>query len=181
MKRRISGWIMIVGFVFFYSCSNSAKNENISASGENKIVQKDDGTISLKVEKAECYHDMDNPATNTAEWNVVVSKTGRYNVWLSSATKDTTDLEYDHSVMLSVLDNRIEALPEVDRVIQNSNDVTFPYFRADSYMGELFIQDTGIYNIQVISEKIVPENKDKGKSKDPDSKLISVLFTPATQ
>jgi hypothetical protein len=176
MKRKILVWIMVVGIVFFYSCNNSGgTNENTSVSDENKIVQKDDGTISLKVEKAECYHDMENPATNTAEWNVVVSKTGRYDVWLSSATKDTTDLEYNHSVMLSVLDNRIEALPEVDRVIQNSNDVALPYFRADSFMGSLFIQDTGLYNIQIISEKIVPESKP-----NQNSKLISVFFTPVT-
>jgi len=181
MKRRVLGWILIVGFVFLYSCNNITINKDSEASDKNKIVQKDDGTISLNVEKAECYHDEENPSTNTAEWNVVVSKTGRYNVWLSSATKDTTDLEYDHSVMLSVLDNRIEALPEVDRVIQNSNDVTFPYFRADSYMGELFIQDTGIFNIQVISEKIVPESKESGLSDDPGSKLISVFFTPAVR
>ena len=100
---------------------------------------------------------MVNPSSNTAEWNVVVSKSGRFNVWLSSATKDTTDLKYKNSVMLSILDNRFEALPECDKIIQNSIDVSYPYFRADSFMGSLYIQDTGVYNVQVISEKIVPD------------------------
>ena len=30
----------------------------------------------------------------------VVSKSGRYDVWLSSATIDTTDLKYKNSVLL---------------------------------------------------------------------------------
>ena len=120
-------------------------------------MQQEDGTISLKVEKADCYQDEVNPATNTAEWNVVVSKSGRFDVWLSSATKDTTSLNYQNSVLLSILDKRIEAHPEVDKVIHNSSDVSYPYFRADSFLGSLYIQDTGLYNVQIISEKIVPE------------------------
>jgi hypothetical protein len=67
---------------------------------QNKILQQEDGTISLKVDKADCYQDKVNPSSNTAEWNVRVSKSGRFNVWLSSATKDTTDLKYDNSVKL---------------------------------------------------------------------------------
>lgn len=165
--------IMLIVMVFFISCSSGTEN-NKSANTviENKILQKSDGTISLNVEKAELYHDMENPATNTAEWNVLVSKSGRFKVWLSSETKDTTNLQYENSVMLSVLDNRIEGVPEVDRVIKNTNG-KFP-FLADSFMGELFIQDTGLYHIQVISEKIVPENY----SIEDNSRLISVILTP---
>lgn len=173
MKRKIYVLLVLTGIAFFSSCNNSGTSKE-SGSLDNKIVQKDDGTISLKVEKAECYADMENPSSNTAEWNVVVSKTGRFNVWLSSATKDTTDLQYKHSVMLNVLDNRIEGLPEVDRVVSNSNDVTYPYFRADSFLGSLFIPDTGLYNIQVISEKIIPDNL----TVTDESKLIAVMLTP---
>ena len=60
--------------------------------------------------------------------------------------------------MLSILDNRIEALPACDKIVHNSSDVSYPYFRADSFMGSLYIQDTGLYNVQIISEKIIPEN-----------------------
>jgi len=149
---------------------------------QNKILQQEDGTISLKVDKADCYQDMVNPSSNTAEWNVVVSKSGRFNVWLSSATKDTTDLKYDNSVMLSILDNRIEARPACDKIIHNSIDVTYPYFRADSFIGSLYIQDTGLYNIQIISEKIVPKEIMKGElSGSANSKLLSVFLTPITR
>ena len=105
-----------MGLALFVSCNNEVRSdENRNIVAENKILQQKDGTISLKIDKAECYHDMVNPSSNTAEWNVVVSKSGRYNVWLSSATKDTTDLKYKNSVLLSIRDNRFETLPIVNR------------------------------------------------------------------
>lgn len=171
-----------MGIIFFYSCKNAGEqNEVKNKIVQNKILQQKDGTISLKVDKADCYHDVINPSSNTAEWSVVVSKSGRFNVWLSSATKDTTDLKYNNSVRLSILDNRIEARPACDKIIHNSTDVTYPYFRADSFLGSLYIQDTGLYNIQIISEKIIPKGIKKGESSGSDnSKLLSVFLTPIT-
>jgi hypothetical protein len=180
MGRKIFGLVILCGVVFYCSCNNigeqkEPKNEKI----QNRILQQEDGTISLKVDKADCYQDIVNPSSNTAEWNVVVSKSGRFNVWLSSATKDTTDLQYSNSVRLNILDNRLEARPACDKIIHNSADVKYPYFRADSFMGSLYIQDTGLYNIQVISDKIVKVDKRKGESSDSEnSKLLSVFLTP---
>lgn len=147
---------------------------------ENKIVQQEDGIISLKIDKAACYHDMINPASNTAEWDVVVLKSGRFNVWLSSATKDTTILRYKNSVRLNIKDYRLETLPLCDRIYQNSDDVSVPYYRADSFMGSLYLKDTGLYDIQLISEKIVPRDYKAAESSDEDqTKLLSVLLVPA--
>lgn len=180
MRTKLSAWILMIGFTLFYSCNYSYISENDKNVGsENNILQQEDGTISLKVDKAECYHDMKNPSSNTAEWNVVISKSGRFNVWLSSATKDTVNLQYANSVMLSILDNRLETQPLCDKIFQNSSDVTYPYFRADSFMGSLFIQDTGLFNIQVISDKIVPQRSKGGESSVSEiTKLLSVFFTP---
>lgn len=175
--------MILSGIAMFCSCNNpSNTTEDRKTSSENKILQQEDGTISLKVDKADCYQDKINPASNTAEWSIVVSKSGRFDVWLSSATKDTTNLQYKNSVMLSIQDNRLEAHPGCDKIFQNSSDVSYPYFRADSFMGSLYIQDTGLYNIQVISEKIVPQNsKTNGSSDAENSKLISVFLTPITR
>jgi hypothetical protein len=183
MRRKFFVWMMLIGVVLFYSCSNSVKStKDKTTRAENKILQQKDGTISLKVDKADCYHDMVNPSSNTAEWSVVVSKSGRFNVWLSSATKDTTHLQYQNSVMVSIQDNRLEARPACDSIILNSSDVTYPYYRADSFMGSLFIQDTGLYNIQVISDKIIPKDYNKdGSSVANSTKLLSVFLTPATR
>jgi hypothetical protein len=183
MKRILFTCSAIILVTMFSSCGNTSKTTDYTAqAGENSILQEKDGTISLKVEKAALYHDEVNPASNTAEWSVVVSKSGRFNVWLSSATKDTTDLRYKNSVMLSIRENRIEKHPECDKIVQNSTDVSYPYFRADSFMGSLYIQDTGLYNIQVISEKILPKDYNSTAAKAEDnSKLISVFLTPVTR
>jgi hypothetical protein len=183
MVRKICGLIILILCVFLYSCSDAGiKKDTKNKIVKNKILQQKDGTISLKVDKADCYQDVINPSSNTAEWNVLVSKSGRFNVWLSSATKDTTDLKYNNSVLLSILDNRIEAHPVCDKIIRNSSDVAYPYFRADSFLGSLYIQDTGLFNIQIISDKIIPRDINKGSPGDPESsKILSVFLTPIKQ
>jgi hypothetical protein len=180
MDRKMFLLLVVVVGTLIYSCNNTGEQrENKRNLFQNKIRQKDDGTISLMVDKADCYHDMINPESNTAEWNVVVSKSGRYNVWLSSATIDTTDLKYKNSVRLNILDNRFESLPVCNKVIHNSSDVTYPYYRADSFMGSLYLKDTGLYNIQIISDKIVPKDYRKdGSDISDESKLLSVFLTP---
>jgi len=174
---------MMFVVLLIFSCNSTVKsNKDLKISATSKIKQQEDGTISLKVDKADCYSDMDNPASNTAEWNVVVSKSGRFNVWLSSATKDTTDLKYKNSIMLSVRDNRLEAKPACDNIILNSNEVAFPYYRADSFIGSLFIQDTGLVNIQLISEKILPKDYNISETSSAEnSKFLSVFFTPVSR
>jgi len=183
MRRKVFVWVFLIGISLLYSCNNLGKlNEASKVIAENRIEQQNDGTISLKLDKAECYHDMVDPSSNTAEWNVVVSKSGRFNVWLTSATKDTTKLQYDNSVMLSVMDKRLETHPVCDRIIQNASEVSWPYFRADSFMGSLYIQDTGIYNFQIISDKIIPSDYKANKSPaDENTKLLSVVLTPTAR
>lgn len=182
MERLFLVWMMITVLSIFSSCQNEVKQViNEGEISENKICQEEDGSISLEVGKAEVYHDMDNPSTNTAEWRVFVSKSGRYNVWLSSSTRDTTNLKYNNSVMLSLHDNRLEALPACDKIIQNSNDVNYPFYRADSFIGSLYIKDTGMLDIQLISEKIIPQDYESDGNSAENSKLISVFLTPITR
>jgi hypothetical protein len=181
MKKDLFVWIVLIGITLIVSCNNAVRSEeNRNMVAEDKILQQKDGTISMKIDKAECYHDMVNPSINTAEWNVVVSKSGRYDVWLSSATLDTIDLKYKDSVLLSIRDNRFETLPIVTRVVQNSSDVSRPFYQADSFMGSLYIQDTGVYSVQVISDRILPKDfKPGGSSSDDQTKILSVSLTPA--
>jgi hypothetical protein len=182
MGRKICGFLILIVVVLLNSCGNSGEQKVlVSKVVQNKILQQKDGTISLKVDKADCYQDKVNPSSNTAEWSVLVSKSGRFNVWLSSATKDTTDLKYKNSIKLNILDNRLEVKPACDKIFRNSTDVTFPYFRADSFLGSLYIQDTGLYNIQIISEKIVARDINKASGPDSEnSKILSVFLTPST-
>jgi hypothetical protein len=49
-------------------------------------------------------------------------------------------------------------------------------------MGAMYIQDTGVFHVQVISEQILPKDyKMKETSGAELSKLISVYLTPATR
>jgi hypothetical protein len=170
---------MLLGILLFASCGNEGRTTGENKTGtDKKVLQQADGTISLKVDKADCYSDMDSPSSNTAEWNVVVSKSGRFNVWLSSATKDTTNLQYQNSVRLSILDNRLETRPACDKIIKNSSDVSYPYYRADSFMGSLYIQDTGLYTIQLISDRIVRPPTEVSSTPADQTRLMSVMFVP---
>ncbi len=172
---------LIIALIYSTSCNYQGwrKDKNIE---EDIIAEAEDGTFSLKLENASCYSNELNPSTNTAEWNVKVSNPGRYTVWLSSATKDTMNLNYANSVKVMMLDSHLEVSPECDKIIQNSKDVSFPYFRADSYMGSFFISEPGEYSIQVISEKVLPvEAKNKGNSQSENTRLMSVILTPMTR
>jgi hypothetical protein len=183
MRKKSFLWVAATVLILFYSCGNAgSKIADNKRRDENKIKQQDDGTISLELNKAECYNDTIDPSGNTAEWDVVVSRSGNYNVWLSSATKDTTDLKYKHPVLVSIQDTRLEGQPSKSKIINNSTDVSFPYFRADTFIGSMYISDTGEFDIQVICEKILPDDKEQGTASGEDlSKLISVSFTPVTR
>jgi hypothetical protein len=173
--------VLVVSLIT-YSCTDSGNKPGKGIITNNIIQQKDDGTIDLHIEKASCYHDNVNPSCNTAEWNIIVSKPGRYKVWLSSATKDTMDLQYTSTVKISLLDERLDVRPVGDKIVLNANDVKYPYYRADSYMGTFYIQEPGEYSIQVISEKAVAQSdKPLGKSIIDHTKMMSVFLTPMTR
>jgi len=181
MRRILSFCFSGLLLIFVWSCGNQKDLRN-RANTENRIFQQEDGLISLKLEMAACYNDLVNPSSNTAEWNIVVSKPGRYNVWLSSATKDTTDLSYTNSVKISLLDNRIEGNPGCDKVVQNSGDVSYPFYRTDSHMGSFFIPEPGEYTIQIISEKVISkESKIRDLSISDNTKLMSLSLIPMTR
>jgi len=178
MSRKV---FTIIGMVVLlaWSCGSNKDQSSVS---ENAVVQKADGTLALDMDLATCYSDDVNPASNTAEWNVVVSKPGTFRVWLSSATKDTTKLSYSNSVKLSLMDKFLEVNPVCDKVVLNAGNVSLPYYRADSYMGSLYISEPGEYSIQVISEKVMPKEAVKSEvSASDDTRLMSVILSPMTR
>ena len=181
MTRRNFTFIISLVSVLVWSCANqgSTKDKQVA---ENKILQEDDGTVSLKLDKAARYSDEVNPSYNTADWDIVISKPGRFKVWLSSATKDTTDLKYANSVRINISDDHLVADPACDKIVHNSGDVAYPYFKTESYMGSLYVSEPGEYNIQVISEKVIAKNSGAiTASHIDDTKMMSVILTPMTR
>jgi hypothetical protein len=183
MRRIIFAGIELIILVIACSCGSSEENAKVRTNNSDKqIKQQADGIIDLNIEKASCYNDNVNPSSNTAEWEFIVSKAGRFKVWLSTATKDTMDLQYPNSVKISLLDERLEGKPVGDTIVLNASDVKYPYYRADSYMGTFYIQEPGSYSIQVISEKVPPKERIKETSSLSDpTKLMSVILTPMTR
>lgn len=176
-------FVLISGLVilFVWSC-NHRGNTGFIQDAENRILQQEDGTVSLALDQAACYSDVVDPSINTAEWYVVISKPGRYKVWLSSATKDTMDLSYANPVRISLSDKQLEVDPACDNIIENSGDVPRSYFRADSYMGSIYIAEPGEYNLQVISEKVIAKNiRSQNTLLSDDTMLMSVQLTPLTR
>ena len=83
---------------------------------------------------------------------------------------------------ISLLDNQLEASPACDKIVRNSVDVHYPYYRADSYMGSVNVTEPGEYNIQVISEKVIAKTAEsQNTSATGDAKLMSVILTPTTR
>lgn len=178
MNRKIFTLFGLV-VLLVWSCGSDSPKDKVS---ENAVVQESDGTFALNLEDAACYSDAENPESNTAEWKVMVSEPGTYKVWLSSATRDTTDLSYINSVRISLLDKLIEVDPAIDRVVLDSKEVSLPFYRADSYAGSFYFSEPGEYSIQVISEKILPkEAMNSSREESIDTKLVSVILTPLTR
>jgi hypothetical protein len=183
MRRILFALSVLVVSLITYSCANSG-NKPVKRSGNanDEIKQKDDGTIDLDIQKASCYSDNTNPSCNTAEWNIIVSKPGRYKVWLSSATIDTMDLQYNNTVKINLQDERLDVKPVGDKIVLNANDVKYPYFRADSFMGTFYIHEPGEYNVQVISEKVFAQSDNNQRTSNAvHTKLMSVFLTPMTR
>ena len=179
MKRNIYPLICGVSLFLVCSCGRQGTTMN-SREADNRIVQQADGTVSLKLDKAVCYSDAVNPTNNTADWSVVISKPGRFKVWLSSATKDTSGLRYSSSVKVNILDDHLEVTPVVDKIVQNSGDVPSSYYRADSYVGSFYVPEPGEYTIQVISDKVISKNAGiTNNTRVDDTMLLSVMLTPA--
>jgi hypothetical protein len=164
-----------------HSCNNNVNNRD-SVNSEKKISPQKDGSYILKLEDAACYSDRGNPSDNTAEWKFVVPEPGRYKVWLSSATRDTINLSYENVVKINLLDNHLEKNPECDKIVRNSGDVSYPYFRTDSYMGSLNFPEAGEYNIQVISEKVITkEIRSQNNINKENTRLMSLMLVPMTR
>jgi len=178
MKRLlfVVGMIAMLGF----SCNQNGNTGDMEEG--NLVMQQDDGTVLLELQKAECYSDENDPSSNTAEWKVSIAKAGRYNILLSSATKDTVNLSYTHKIKVTLQDNQLDIKPESNKILQDSDEVEYPYFQADSYMGTFYIQEPGEYNIQIISELVVSEESGaKLAGLSDDIKLMSLVLSPSTR
>jgi phenolic acid decarboxylase len=91
-------------------------------------------------------------------------------------------LNYTNEVRVNLPDCQLVGIPAIDKVIQKSDDVKYPYYRADSYMGSVYISEPGKYNIQVISEMVISKASEKHSASLTDkTKLMGIILTPAVR
>ena len=180
MRKKSIMLITVLITMLFCSCNNQGNTKNIH-NAENRILQQEDGSVLLKLVEAARYCDASNPSSNTAEWDIEISKPGRYSVWLTSATKDTMNLKYVNPVRICLSDTLLEVKPVGDNIMEDSVDVPSSYFRADSYLGSLLFPKPGEYKIQIISEKVVTDYSSANNIPQTyDTMLMSVHLTPMT-
>jgi hypothetical protein len=165
MVRRKGIYLMLF-VTLLVSCNNSNIHKNTrDASYESS---KKNNSVFLKIEDAALVQDDVHPDSNTAEWSFRVNQPGRYEVWLSSITRDTMNMGFDSVVTITAGDSRIQKMPVGDNIVADASDIKAPWFKAESEMGSVFFSKPGEYSIQIISEKVktppadLPlDNKDK--------------------
>lgn len=169
--------LIFLAVMAVWSCVSRTDRKGIDGSG-SAVVQPD-GTLTLPLENAVCYSNLDDPSSNTAEWSVAIPNTGRYTIWLSSATTDTTDFSFVRSVKVNLQDTQIDLKPEDNKIIRNSSEVNHPYYKADLKIATFFFPEPGDYYIQVISDKITSNGESPGEVKSYyNTRLLSLYLSP---
>jgi len=172
MLRKLGLFWLIVAVVAF-SCKNSSVRS--VAANDTKATAAAESSVSLKIEDAALVEDENDPDSNTAEWSFKVDHAGRYEVWLSSVTRDTLNMGFDTVVTITAGDSRLEKLPLGDKIIADATNAEGYRFKAESEMGSVFFNAPGDYTIQIISEKI-KSPADKNISAEKEMTLIKSLI-----
>ncbi|MCD4769553.1 MAG: hypothetical protein K8R35_05240 [Bacteroidales bacterium] len=176
-----AGLVFGLFILFIIGCNQGSIQNRGGEDDTAAVIQKGKGDISLRLKDAYLLYDEDYPERNTAEWRIEVCSSGRYEVWLSSLTRDTMNLSYNEPVIVTFGDDRIENQPVGNKIILDDIEKTSPYFRADSKIGSIFIDDPGHYNLQVISEKVLPESTSYDSHKPVHTILHHVILKSQTQ
>ena len=179
--KMIKAGLVFGVIIFFITGCNQGSNSDRLKDDTTAVIQNGKEDISLPLKDAYLLHDQENPERNTAEWNIEVQSSGRYEVWLSSLTKDTMNLSYNEPVIITFGNNRIETQPVGNEIVLDGVKSNAPYFRADSKLGSIFIDDPGQYSLQVISEKVLPASGANDKSQAVHTILDQIILKPQLQ
>jgi hypothetical protein len=171
---RKSGLYFLICVALIVSCKNSGVQKGAKIA--SKESSKNERSVLLKIEDAALVQDAVDPDSNTAEWSFKVDQPGRYEVWLSSITRDTMHMGFDTVVTITAGDSRIEKMPLGDKIITNAKDIKAPWYRADSEMGTIFFNAPGEYAVQIISEKVKTLPADISSAITTDKTLIKSLI-----
>lgn len=173
-------YFLLLLIIIAGGCVN--KNDNdLHRQTEPEITEQEDGSIVLDLEKAYLLQDSLHPDMNTAEWSFRVKSKGRYELWLSSYTRDTMDLHYEVPVIVNFGQKRIKAKPIGNEIVLDTPGTGKDYFRADSRLGSLYIDSPGDYSIQIVSAKVRPCEIISERTGLRHTELRSLILKPMTE
>lgn len=180
MKKIFNGItvLAIAVLVGFASCGNEGKG-NVAKDKEKGDAAANGEGVVLMIADADLIEVDGNPQYNTAEWVFMVEKPGRYDVWLSSLTLDTTQLHYAENVVITAGETKLTKKPVGDQIVTEDKSVKEPWFRADSHMGSIFFSKPGEYPVQVISDRVEAHGNDLSQlSLEKHTLINSVILKP---
>ncbi|MDX9728622.1 MAG: hypothetical protein RBT50_05110 [Bacteroidales bacterium] len=180
MKRIFNGItvLTIAVLVGFASCGNEGSNNGANNKGKEDAAASEEGVV-LMIADADLIEVDGNPQYNTAEWLFRVDKPGRYDVWLSSLTLDTTQLRFAENVVITAGETKLAKKPVGDQIVTGDKSVKEPWFRADTHMGSIFFSKPGEYPVQVISDRVEAHGTDLSQISLEEHTIInSVILKP---
>lgn len=178
MKKLFTG-ITFVAFAAIIGLSACKHDGNNSGTEERGKADGAREGIVLLLADADLIQVDGNPQYNTAEWIFSVDKPGRYDIWLSTLTKDTLQLQFEDNVVITAGETRVAKKPIRDQIVTEDKSVKEPWFRADSHMGSVFFPKPGEYPVQVISDKVEPHGADISQlSTEENIHINSVILKP---
>lgn len=176
---RITGVFALAALIGITSCKQEGASADSGKQGKGDMIALNDDGVVLRIEDADLLQVDYNPQYNTAEWQFRVEEPGRYDVWLSSLTCDTSHLRYEDKVIITAGDTRLAKRPVGDQIVKDDKSVTEPWYRADSHMGSIFFSQPGEYQVQVISDRVEPHSSDVSRlSVDKHTLINSVILKP---
>lgn len=182
MRRTI---YYLFGFIFIIIISTSCGKGGVEESDGNQlsyITSQEDGSIILHLEKAYLLQDSLNPDMNTAEWFFKIKEKGRYELWLSSYTRDTMNLRYDGPVYINFRDKKIKAESIIgNEIVLDTPDIGNMYYRADSKLGSVYVEQAGEYNIQISGSQVRPCEVSSMNNSSRHTELRSLILKPMTE
>lgn len=175
---RTIGIFSFASLALLWSCGHQSGSTS-EIQGRLGDASAQDGGVVLLVEKADLLQLEDRPEYNTAEWLVTVDKPGRYDIWLSSLTLDTLQLNYSDDVIVTAGETRLTKMPLGDLIVTGDKSVTGPWYRADSHMGSVFFSKPGEYPVQVISDKLESRSDNlSNPAADRQTLITSLIIKP---
>lgn len=174
-----------LGFIFIIIISAACGEGKPESSTEDQlsyITSQEDGSIVLDLEKAYLLQDSLHPDMNTAEWFFRVKEKGRYELWLSSYTRDTMNLRYDSPVYINFRDKKIKAESIIgNEIVLDTPNIGNMYYRADSRLGSVYVEKAGDYNIQISGSQVRPCEVSSQNTSSRHTELRSLILKPMTE